>query len=156
MSTKATIQALINANLADGSSITASEHRAVEDMLLNELYPTPIYETRDSNTITTENTNSAFLTNSYQINIVKQGRVVTIIGKIINGSNNIIGNTLNSWFFQITASEYLQNTSMPRVFGVVKNDGYVSSVELYDNKLFCDYINAFGELEFQLTYFTQN
>ena len=37
MSTKTIIQTLINTNLADSSTILASEHREVEIALLNEL-----------------------------------------------------------------------------------------------------------------------
>lgn len=39
MATKAFIQNLINTNLADDSDILPSEHRAVEDALLNEQFP---------------------------------------------------------------------------------------------------------------------
>ena len=71
MSTKTIIQNLINTNLADASSITAAEHRAVENALLNELYPTPIYESSES-TYTITSKNSAIATNLYGVSIVKQ------------------------------------------------------------------------------------
>jgi len=47
MSTKTIIQTLINTNLADSSTILASEHREVEIALLNELFPTEYRELHD-------------------------------------------------------------------------------------------------------------
>jgi hypothetical protein len=156
MSTKTTIQNLIDTNLADSSSITAAEHRAVENALLNELYPSNIYETRVSNTITSENTNSSFLTNSYEINIVKQGRLVTISGKLINESATSVTNSVNSWFFQIVGTEYLQSTSVPSVIGFVNGGIGTETIELLNNKLYTNYLHGFSTLNFQLTYTTQN
>jgi hypothetical protein len=156
MSTKTQIQTLINNNLADGSSITASEHREVEIVLLNELYPTNIYETRDDNTITTQNTNAAYLTNSYEINIVKQGRLVTISGKLINESGNSVTNSINAWFFQIVGTEYLQSSATPLTIGFVSSGSGTGSIQLLQNKLYCAYLGGLSTINFQLTYTTQN
>lgn len=94
MSTKTNIQNLINTNLADSSSITASEHRAVENSLLNELYPTPVYETQaTTNTITAKNATINNL--NYDISIVKQGRLVTISGILWNNTGSIIDDSEN-------------------------------------------------------------
>ena len=152
MSTKTQIQTLINTNLADGSSITAPEHREVENSLLNELYPTNIYETQSSNTITTENTSNF----GYQIHIIKQGRLVTITGSIINNNSFIVGNNIGNWFFEIVNSEFFQNTSNPSAIGFVRGDRDTSYVELKNNKLYCNLIQAFSTINFQLTYTTQN
>jgi hypothetical protein len=153
MSTKATIQTLINTNLADGSSITASEHRAVENSLLNELYPSNIYETQGSNTITTENTSNF----GYQIHIIKQGRLVTITGLIINNNSFIVGNNIGNWFFEIVNSEFFQITSNPSAMGFLRGDDiYGGYVELRNNKLYCTFISGYSTLNFQLTYTTQN
>jgi hypothetical protein len=113
MSTKSTIQNLINTNLADASSITASEHRAVENSLLNELYPTPIYENHvtTTNTITAKNPTIEGL--NYSISIVKQGLSVTITGYLQNNSSAIIGES--EYFFEIINSEYFPNSGNPFV-----------------------------------------
>jgi hypothetical protein len=155
MSTKNTIQSLINTNLADASTITASEHREVEYSLLNEIYPTVAFETRASNSITNENSNVQFVTNDYQINIAKQGRKVTIYGTIINGSAFIVGDTLNAWFFEIVNSEYLQKTGT-YAYGNVRASNWSSFVYLNNNKLFCNGISQFQTYYFTITYFTEN
>ena len=155
MSTKTTIQSLIDVNLADASSITAAEHRAVENILLSELYPNTIFETRASNTITNENTNVGFTTNDYQIYIVKQGRKVTIYGTIINGSGSIVGETTSAWFFDITNNEYKQKTGT-YAYGNVRASNGNTWVSLVDNKLFCSSIAQFQTYYFTITYFTEN
>lgn len=152
MSTKTNIQNLINTNLADASSITASEHRAVENALLNELYPTPIYESSEStNTITSKN--SAIATNLYGVSIVKQGRLVTISGYLTNNSFNILNNS--SWFFEIINSEYFPDTTVnPIIYRMGNNRQLIFTTS---NKRFgihnCD---AGLRSDFQITYSTLN
>lgn len=155
MSTKTAIQSLIDTNLADASNITASEHRAVENSLLSELYPNVAFETRSSNTITTENTNVGFTTNDYQIYIAKQGRKVTIYGTIINGSAFIVGDRPNEWFFEIVDNEYKQKTGT-YAYGNIRASNWSAFVSLNNNKLFCNGISQFQTYYFTITYFTEN
>lgn len=79
MATKAEITALINANLASGSGITATEHREVlhtnANSILENIYGSIIEDTHTSQTITTANANF-----SYRIIVSKVGRFVTITG----------------------------------------------------------------------------
>ena len=152
---KTDIVSTIEVNLADSSAITAELHREVESNLLNEIYPDVIFETRSSNTITNENTNAQYLTNDYQIYIAKQGRTVTIYGTIINGSSFLIGDNINAWFFEIVNPEHQQKANT-YAFGNIRAEHYGSFVFLNNNKLFCNGIQAFGQYNFTLTYFTEN
>lgn len=152
---KTDIVSTIEVNLADSSAITAELHREVESNLLNEIYPDVIFETRSSNTITNENTNAQYLTNDYQIYIAKQGRTVTIYGTIINGSSFLIGDNINAWFFEIVNQEHQQKANT-YAFGNIRAEHYGSFVFLNNNKLFCNGIQAFGQYNFTLTYFTEN
>lgn len=155
MSTKTTIQTLINTNLADSSNITAFEHRAVENALLNELYPTVINETHaTTNTVTAKNTN--LTTNEYSVSICKQGRVVTINGTIINNSNNIIGTNSNHWFFEIINSEYFPLTTQSNVIVIGSNYNSKIIFNISEKKIYTSEIQANGSLNFTLTYFTEN
>ena len=101
MSTKSQIQALIDANLADASNITATEHRAVETELLNAFYPTVSTVTQADTSILTLNSALAG-TVEYELNVCKVGRLVTITGVIYkqSGSSSVVP------FFEITNSDY--------------------------------------------------
>ena len=86
MATKTTIENLINSNLASGSNITASEHRAVLNIILNELYPTPISDTQaTTNVVTKIGTNF-----KYQLQFTKTGRNIHVCGSITNISGSIL------------------------------------------------------------------
>ena len=86
MATKTTIENLINSNLASGSNITASEHRAVLNIILNELYPTPISDTQaTTNVVTKIGTNF-----EYQLQFTKTGRNIHVCGSITNISGSIL------------------------------------------------------------------
>ena len=86
MATKTTIENLINSNLASGSNITASEHRAVLNIILNELYPTPISDTQaTTNVVTKISTNF-----TYNLQFTKTGRNIHICGSITNISGSIL------------------------------------------------------------------
>lgn len=152
MSTKATIQALINANLANSSMITAAEHRAVENIILNELYPNAIYETHTTtNTITTKNPTLPGL--NYNISIVKQGRLVTISGILWNYTSSIVSDT--EYFFEIINSEYFPDTTTPTIIYRLGNNRQL----LFNTTLkrFGIYSCGVGtQNEFQITYLTAN
>lgn len=152
---KIDIVSTIEVNLADSSSITAELHREVESNLLNEIYPDVVFETRTSNTITSENTNAQYVTNDYQIYIAKQGRKVTIYGTIINGSAFLVGDNINAWFFEIVENEYKQKTGT-YAYGNIRASNWSAFVSLYNNKLFCNGIAQFQTYYFTLTYFTEN
>jgi hypothetical protein len=86
MSTKTTIQNLIDSNLASGSNITATEHRAVLTSVLNNLYPTPLVDTH-----LTTNVITAFGSNfEYELAFTKVGRLVHVVGSITNVSGLIL------------------------------------------------------------------
>lgn len=82
MSTKATIQGLINSLIRSNPAlIDKTEHADVEDMLLNEFFPTT-YNMQDLST-----TPNQF---SYDINFSKIGNLVYISGWFKNNTSSII------------------------------------------------------------------
>lgn len=86
MSTKTTIQNLIDTNLASGSNITATEHRAVLTSILNNLYPTPLIDTHlTTNVLTASGANF-----EYQLTFTKVGRLVHVVGFLTNVSGSIL------------------------------------------------------------------
>lgn len=103
MATKATIQTLINTNLATNSTITAAEHRAVENQLLNEIYPDIITVTEADTNIFTAATISGVVF-SYRLNVVKIGRLVTIKGWIKLTTSSSVTERV---YATITNPEYL-------------------------------------------------
>lgn len=152
MSTKTSIQNLIDTNLADSSSITAPEHRAVESALLNELYPTAIYEADDTtNTITAKN--SAISTNLYGLSIIKQGRLVTLTGYMTNDSFSIINNA--SWFFEIIASEFFPDTAQGTIIYRIGNNRQLL-FNTTTKRFGINNCDAGSRNDFQITYITAN
>ena len=103
MATKATIETLINTNLATNSLITAAEHRAVENQLLNEFYPSTLTVTQADTTIFTAATISGVVF-SYKFNVVKIGRLVTITGYIHLATSSSVTPRV---YATITNSEFL-------------------------------------------------
>lgn len=105
MSTKTTIQNLIDTNLASGSNITATEHRAVLTSVLNNLYPTPISDTQLTTNVVTK-IGTKF---TYNLQFSKVGRNIHIYGSV----TNISGSVLNSLeeILEVTNAEFEPYTS---------------------------------------------
>ena len=123
MGTKATAQAIIN-QIADGEENTAEEVRAIGDVLLNELYPVPIYETDSANTITSRiNINI-----NYGLNFTKQGNIITMQGSITVSAIGIIG--AGTDLIAFTETEYAPTDSIVQNF---KKDGAI--FRLNDGKI---------------------
>lgn len=123
MATKATIQALINANLASSSMITAAEHRAVENQLLNELYPTIITVTEADTDIFTAATISGVVF-TYRLNVVKIGRLVTIKGWIKLTTSSSVTERV---YATITNPEYLGFViDSPSTSPIITTNGFVA------------------------------
>jgi hypothetical protein len=100
MAIKSTIQTLINTNLADNSDILASEHRAVEDTLLLEIYPTVII---DTNSLTPQVISPDGLNFTYRFVFSKQGRNIAVNGSFTKtnaslSASEVIANIINSDF----------------------------------------------------------
>lgn len=103
MSTKATLSTSITTNLASASNITATELRAVENLLLDNAYGSVITDTQaTTNVFTAEDV----VEKLYNLKIVKQGRHVTLNGTLTKNSVGII--ELEYWC-TITNAEYLPN-----------------------------------------------
>ena len=105
MANKTTITNLINSNLADSSTILASEHRAVEIALLDAIYPTPISDTQLTTNVVTK-IGTKF---TYNLQFSKVGRNIHICGSI----KNVSGSVLNSVedILEVTNAEFEPYTS---------------------------------------------
>jgi len=137
MSTRAEIQALIDADLADASDITATEHRNVlanaTDSILENIYMTPINDTHSSNTITTDNSNF-----NYDIEITKIGRQVHIVGTVSANTSLAAGATM----FAISDTDY-QTTY--QAYGKIIGTGTTGGIQLSSNNL--NLLQSIFELE---------
>ena len=149
MSTKTIIQTLINTNLADDSAILASEHRAVEIALLNELFPTEYRELHeqiipDELEITTPELSDLF----YKISFVKRGNTVYINGYIRNKTGAIFsGKVLN-----IDTTEY--NAKTNRQYFASCSNG--TNLEISNSSIYITEIANGEHAYFSLTYQTND
>lgn len=149
MSTKTIIQTLINTNLADDSAILASEHRAVEIALLNELFPTEHRELHhqilpDELEITTPNFSDLF----YDISFVKRGNTIYLNGYIRNKTGAIFsGKVLN-----IDTTEY--NTKTNRQYFASCSNG--TNLEIQNSSIYITEIANGKQAYFSLTYQTND
>lgn len=127
MSTRAEIQALIDADLASASDITATEHRNVladdADSILENIYMTPVNDTHSSNTITTSNANF-----NYDVEITKIGRQVHIVGTVSANTSLAAGATM----FAISDTDY---QTAYQAYGKVIENGTTGGVQLSSNNL---------------------
>jgi len=99
MATKTELQTLINTNLASGTSITALEHREVENAIIDALYPARIFETSASTNVFTNDITGLV----YVMTVWKQGNNVNVSGEMTNNTGRILsGEDLIS----ITNSEF--------------------------------------------------
>jgi hypothetical protein len=107
-----------------------------------------------TNTITTKNTP---LNLTYDINISKSGRMVTINGSITNTTIDNIESASEdaNFFFEITDSGYLPNTLETFPFLCYGIEVY-TYVFFINNKLYCGNIPSGERRYFNATYFTQN
>lgn len=128
MATKAEIQNLINTNLSSGSGIEATDHRAVLNQVLNNLYGIKKY---DENSLTnTTNTVVTFkeVDLAYKLFITKTGTRVNIDGFIFNQKGVII--PANTVFFTLSNPEYLMDTLIIGQSYVVRDLGFSSTGNL--------------------------
>jgi len=156
MAIKTVIQGLISSLIRTNPSlIDKTEHADVEDALLDSLYGTVISESNLTvNTITEKNLTHSGLT--YDINILKQGRKVSISGKIKNTTINIVAPLDGYYFFKIVDSEFLPNpTTTTAKYSAVDIDylefGGVDKTEFYSGA-----IGAGQTVTFNIEYFTKD
>lgn len=105
MSIKSFLTNLISTNLASGSDILASEHRAVENALVDEMFPTThtmLVSLITPNVI------------SYDLKFSKIGNLVTLTGVIKNGFATMIG---SQTLLTIDNPLYFAKTGEPCVSG---------------------------------------
>jgi hypothetical protein len=143
MATKTTIQNLIDTNLASGSNITATEHRAVLNTILNELFPTS-----DTYIVATGDV-------QYNLTFTKVGNKCTLSGSIANSANSIIGGVK---LFDIPNSIYFPK-KLVFLFGQTQFTSQNTSLVISDgsfifpNSFYLDgALPAFSILEINITY----
>ena len=159
MAIKVTIQNLINSLIRSNPSlIDKTEHADVEDALLLNSYGNIINETRTTTSHTSRITNPNLLKPNiiYNIFIVKQGRLVTIKGFILNQTGAIVSNSdVNDFIFEIVDSEYLPHELSTTTFFPVAQGTFVE-INGSDKKFFCNQLGAGNLVTFNIQYFTQN
>lgn len=147
MSTKAEIQTLINTKLADGSDILASELREVENIQLNEKFPT------------TANVVLATGDLQYDLNFTKSGNFCVLQGFIKNNGTTIV-NGVNFY----TVSTVIYQAKHVQLFNGILNGSQVvvnlrlgSSSSSFPNELRLQTAIASGTtVNFSLTYITND
>ena len=159
MAIKVTIQNLINSLIRSNPSlIDKTEHADVEDALLLNSYGNIIYETRTTTSHTSRITNPNLLKTdiTYNVYIVKQGRLVTIKGIVFNNTDSIISdNETNDFIFEIVDSEFFPDElSTTTKFPVVQ--GTYVRLSGTDKKLYFNQLGAGDLVTFNIQYFTQN
>jgi hypothetical protein len=125
--------------------------------IINNFYGTVINETQSTtNTITNPSANIGF---SYNVFILKQGHKVTIKGALKNNTDSVIGG-IDDYFFEITNSEYLGNTTAQTIDAFVTlcptENGNSTRVHVKDNKIYVDDLGALDKVNLDIHYFTQN
>lgn len=147
MATKTSLLSAINTQLT--AVITQAKHRLSMSLMLDELYPTIISDTQATTNIFTA-VNATDRT--YNLKIVKQGRCVTIKGRIKNNTTSIISNVP---FFNITNSEFTPSDAT--YYNGVGEDGIVRFVLTAGNEFsVLDSMPAESEIDINFTYFTLN
>ena len=159
MAIKVTIQNLINSLIRSNPSlIDKTEHADVEDALLLNSYGNIINETRTTTSHTSRITNPNLLKENitYNIFIVKQGRLVTIKGFIRNQTGGIVSNSdINDFIFEIVDHEYLPHELSTTTFFPISLGTFVEIISA-EKKLYCNQLGAGDLVTFNIQYFTQN
>ena len=159
MAIKVTIQNLINSLIRSNPSlIDKTEHADVEDALLLNSYGNIINETRTTTSHTSRITNPNLLkTNiTYNAFIVKQGRLVTIKGRVWNYTGAIVSNSdINDFIFEIVDSEFFPDEFSTATFFPVAQGTFVQFYGT-DKKLYFNQLGHGDLATFNIQYFTEN
>ena len=159
MAIKTAIQGLISSLIRTNPSlIDKTEHADIEDALLANSYGDIVNEKNEDigAIITTKNTINTDL--MYKVAIVKQGRVVTMLGSIQNTSSLIVSDVnADNFFFEIIDSDYFPTTTGAAINKYPTYDGAYIKMGGTDRKfIYCSSIGANTSIDFSITYFTQD
>ena len=156
MATKTNLISAINAQLT--AIITQAKVRLASLQIVNEIYPDIISETRTTTSHTSRiTTPNGVKTNiTYNVFIVKQGRLVTIKGFAWNQTGGIVSNSdVNDFIFEIVDPEYLPET-LSNVTKFPISLGTFVEINSTEKKLYCNQLGAGDLVTFNIQYFTQN
>ena len=147
MATKTSLLSAINAQLT--AIITQAKVRLASLEIVSELYPSVINDTQTTtNVLTASNATDR----TYNLRIVKQGRCVTIKGRLKNATDEIVSNVD---FATITTSEYLPSETTT-YYGF----GELGQVRFTLNAVgvlsVASAMGASSEIDINFTYFTLN
>ena len=156
MAIKTNLISAINAQLT--ALITQAKVRLASLQIVNEIYPDIISETRTTTSHTSRiTTPNGVKTNiTYNVFIVKQGRLVTIKGVVRNLTEAIVSNyDINDFIFEIVNDEYLPETlSSITKFPIAL--GTFVEIKSTEKKLYCNQLGVSDIVTFNIQYFTQN
>jgi len=141
----------------DGGLNTAAEVRSLHNVELENAYGDVVTEKSDlvAGVITEKNTINTDLL--YKVNIVKQGRVVTMIGDIQNSSDLIISDVnADNFFFEIINPDYFPNTTAALNKYPTYNGAYIRMGGTDRKFIYCSSIGANTTIDFSITYFTKD
>ena len=156
MATKTNLINAINAKIT--AIITQAKHRLSMLEVVNEIYPDIIYETRTTTSHTSRITNPNLLKTdiTYNVFIVKQGRLVTIKGRVWNYTGAIVSNSDNNDFiFEIVDSEFFPDEFSTATFFPVAQGTFVQFYGT-DKKLYFNQLGSGDLVTFNIQYFTQD
>lgn len=147
MATKSNLLSSINTQLT--AIITQAKHRNSMNALVDELYPSVISDTQaTTNVFTASNATDR----TYNLKIVKQGRCVTIKGRMKNVLTSIISDVT---FANITNAEFLPSESTA-YYGISDNTIVNFSLTNSGFLTVTSPMSAGSEIDINFTYFTLN
>lgn len=147
MATKSNLLSSINTQLT--AIITQAKHRLSMSALVDELYPSVISDTQaTTNVLTASNATDR----TYSLKIVKQGRCVTIKGRMKNTLTSIISNVP---FATITNAEFLPSESTA-CYGFGENGIVNFSLTGFGTLTVTSPMASESEIDINFTYFTLN
>lgn len=147
MATKSNLLSSINTQLT--AIITQAKHRLSMSALVDELYPSVISDTQaTTNVLTASNATDR----TYNLKIVKQGRCVTVTGRLKNTLTSIVSNVE---FATVTNAEFLASGTI-NYYGFGENGNVKITFTSSGSLLVTGSMASGSEIEINFTYFTLN
>lgn len=154
---KGDITALI-ATIDDGGLNTAAEIRAILENVRDNAYGDIINEYPASSGIITNPSANTNL--SYNVNFVKQGRVVTMNGSVYNSGSPVDGSALGNELFTVLLGDYLPDvpSTTNLYLGLNATDNTICKLDFVPGGkfLYAGTIPSSKYIFFSVTYFTQD
>lgn len=147
MATKSNLLSSINTQLT--AIITQAKHRLSMSALVDELYPSVISDTQATTNVLTASNGTD---RTYNLKIVKQGRCVTVTGRLKNTLTSIVSNVE---FATVTNAEFLASGTI-NYYGFGENGNVKITFTSSGSLLVTGSMASESEIEINFTYFTLN